>query len=72
MDPEERKRRAIAVSRWVRDNGWTCPGYERDPHPSKDLTAAHSRAVARGGTSSTLGVLCRSCNSRQWVKPTNP
>lgn len=68
-DPAERKRRAVAVDRWVQRHGWVCPGYERSAHPSTDLTAAHSTAVARGGTGSSLGVLCRSCNSRQNTKP---
>lgn len=67
--PGERARRAAAVAAWVRVHGWVCPGYERPPHPSRDLTAAHSVAVAHGGVDSELGVLCRSCNSRQSTKP---
>lgn len=69
-DPAERERRAAAVSAWVNDNGWVCPGYRRDPHVSHDLTAAHATAVAAGGTRSPLTVLCRGCNSRQGTTPT--
>lgn len=68
-DPAERARRKRAVEAWVAVYGWVCPGYERPAHESRDLTAAHSVAVARGGTASALGVLCRSCNSRQNTKP---
>lgn len=66
----ERARRREAVRAWVSINGWVCPGYQRDPHPSHDLTAAHVVAVARGGTHSPLLVLCRPCNSRQGTTPT--
>lgn len=65
-----RTQRAAAVQAWVTVNGWVCPGYGRDPHPSHDLTAAHSVAVADGGAGSQLRVLCRSCNSRQGRTPT--
>ena len=60
---------AEAVASCVRVNGWVCPGWERDPHESRDLTAAHSTAVAVGGVGSLLSVLCRSCNSRQGDAP---
>lgn len=68
-DPAERARRAAVVAAWVVEHGWVCPGWERPPHPSRDLTAAHIRAVARGGGKGPLTVLCRSCNSRQNVSP---
>jgi len=62
----ERTRRAAAVTAWVNANGWVCPGWHRDPHPSRDLTADHTLAVAAGGSEDgPLGVLCRSCNSRK-------
>lgn len=64
----EKHRRSAAVREWVRLHGWVCPGYERPTHPSRDLTAAHSVAVALGGDE-IGGVLCRSCNSRQNTKP---
>jgi len=64
----ERSRRAAVVRAWVSVRGWVCPGYERPPHPSRDLTAAHSIAVSRGG-SEISGVLCRSCNARMNDKP---
>lgn len=69
-DPKERARRKAAVAAHVAVHGWMCPGWERDPHPSRDLTAAHSVAVANGGLGSPLSVLCRSCNSRQALNPT--
>jgi len=70
QDPDERRRRAAAVTAWVRTNGWTCPGWQRPPHESRDLTAAHGTAVANGGKHSQLTVLCRSCNSSQQLTPT--
>lgn len=64
-DKREQSRRREAVDAWVARHGYHCPGYEREPHESKDLTAAHSVPVSFGGVSSRLSVLCRSCNSRQ-------
>ena len=61
----ERKRRSKAVAEWVSANGWICPGWDRPPHPSHDLTAAHRIPVAGGGADSPLACLCRACNSRQ-------
>lgn len=68
-DPRERRRRSEVVAAHVLTHGWWCPGYERPAHESHDLTAAHSTAVALGGKSSRLSVLCRSCNSRQALNP---
>ena len=68
-DNAERSRRAAAVAAWVAKHGWVCPGWQRAPHPSHDLTAAHATAVAHGGIHSSLTVLCRSCNSRQGLQP---
>lgn len=65
----ERQRRKAAVLAWVRINGWVCPGWQRAPHPAHDLTAAHITAVRDGGGDGPLTVLCRSCNSKQGVKP---
>jgi len=67
-DNTERQRRKATVNAWVRQHGWVCPGWERDPHPSRDLTAAHATAVAEGGGKGPLTVLCRSCNSRQGTR----
>ena len=64
-DPGEQRRRKAAVDAWVAEHGWVCSGWGRAPHPSRDLTAAHSVPVALGGGGSGLGVLCRSCNSHQ-------
>lgn len=48
----------------VRRFGWICPGYNRPPHYSTDLTADHVTPRAKGGTTeSPYVVLCRSCNS---------
>lgn len=53
-----------AVRAYVELYGWVCPGWQRAPHPSTDLTADHVDALARGGASvaENIGVLCRSCN----------
>ena len=64
----ERARRAAAVTAWVSINGWTCPGWQRDPHPSHDLTADHVTPVAHGGINGPLRILCRSCNSSRGAK----
>ena len=69
-DRAELLRRKEAVAQHQRRFGDWCPGWERPGHPSSDLTAAHSVAVATGGKHSRLTVLCRSCNSRQGVTPT--
>lgn len=63
-DSRERARRREVVDAWVALHGEMCPGWIRPAHPSSDLTAAHSVAVALGGKHSSLSVLCRSCNSR--------
>ena len=48
-DKVERNRRALTVAAWIAEHGWTCPGGQRPAHPSRDLTAAHTIAVALGG-----------------------
>ena len=68
----ERKRRSKAVAEWVSANGWICPGWDRPPHPSHDLTAAHRIPVAGGGAGSPLTCLCRACNSRQGLATSWP
>lgn len=66
----EQQRRAKAVTDWVDTNGWLCPGYNRAPHESDDLTADHVHAVAAGGPEAgRLQVLCRSCNSAKRDHP---
>jgi 5-methylcytosine-specific restriction enzyme A len=66
----ERDRRARAVDQWVSTNGWLCPGWQREPHASSDLTADHVEAVAAGGDEDgPLRVLCRRCNSARGAKP---
>lgn len=45
-------------------NGWVCPGWRRDGHPSRELTADHVDPIALGGPQGgALAVLCKSCNS---------
>jgi 5-methylcytosine-specific restriction protein A len=61
-----RKRRAEAVQAWRADHGDICPGWQRQPHQSTDLTADHPVPVGAGGDEDApLAVLCRSCNSRK-------
>lgn len=47
---------------WVAEHGWVCPGYQRGPHPSTDLTVDH---ITAGTRDDGLMVLCKSCNSRK-------
>lgn len=65
--PGEDTRRAATVQAHIGTHGYWCPGWQRPPHPSQDLTADHPHAVARGGDeqAQSLTVLCRSCNSRK-------
>lgn len=59
----EKQRRAAAVAEHRRVHGNVCPGWQRDPHESDDLTADHVDAVALGGgQAGELQVLCRACN----------
>lgn len=51
------------VTQWLTTYGPTCPGWQRDPHPSHDLTADHSTPISKGGLPDQ--VLCRSCNARK-------
>jgi HNH endonuclease len=48
-------------------HGWVCPGWKREPHPSRDLTADHIRQLVDGGNPldpANVRILCRACNSR--------
>lgn len=54
-----RRTSAAAVRAHVARHGWVCPGWNRPPHESTDLTTDH---VLNRDTSA-LVVLCRSCNS---------
>ncbi|WP_236566720.1 HNH endonuclease [Nocardia sp. CY41] len=63
-DHAERQRRAEVVADHRAAHGNWCPGWRRPAHPSDDLTADHTRAVADGGRpDGPLQVLCRACNS---------
>jgi hypothetical protein len=67
----ERRRRQALIAAYVRENGWVCPGFEREPHASDDLTADHLEPQAHGGRpEGAIRVLCRSCNSRRGVGET--
>lgn len=59
----ERKRRAQAVADWIAAHGYVCPGFNRPPHPSRDLTADHVLPQSLGGVDGPLRVLCRRCNT---------
>ena len=57
---------ARMIARHRGEYGNQCPGYGRNPHPARDLTADHVVPLAAGGASldpGNLAVLCRSCNS---------
>ena len=64
-DWAEQKRRKAADDAHVETHGYWCPGWGVPAHESTDLTADHVTAVANGGGSGPLAVLCRSCNSRK-------
>ena len=56
----------------VQRSGWTCPGWGRPSHPSRDLTTDHLEPLARLQAAgldvwdrANLAVLCRSCNGRK-------
>ena len=66
----ERDRRARAVAEWRATYGDWCPGWQREAHPSSDLTADHVVPVASGGAEDgPLTVRCRSCNSARGTRP---
>jgi 5-methylcytosine-specific restriction enzyme A len=61
------------VREWIEVNGYVCPGWGRDPHPSDRLTADHVIPVAAGGDEQgELGVLCGPCNSRKKDRVVDP
>lgn len=55
----------------VRLHGWTCPGWQRPPHPAADLTGDHRVPLSAGGKSvrENVIILCRSCNSAKGGAP---
>lgn len=65
----EAQRRADTVAAWVRLHGWNCPGWQREAHPSTDLTADHITPIQLGGPQGgPLTVLCQPCNSARGAK----
>lgn len=59
-------------NRLVRDHvaryGWSCPGWQRDPHPATDLQGDHRRPLRYGGAlldAGNVAILCKSCNARK-------
>lgn len=70
---DERRRRADTVRVHVEQHGPVCPGWQRSPHPSQDLTADHVQPTARGGDpGGLLRVLCRPCNSARRAELDTP
>jgi 5-methylcytosine-specific restriction protein A len=70
-DPRWRKLAAKIVRNWVAIHGWVCPGWRRPEHPSRQLTADHTLALARGGEPfdpANVGVLCRRCNTAKGAR----
>ena len=62
-EPRDRARRKAAVDVHRAEHGDWCPGWDRPPHHSTDLTADHVIEVAAGGDPhGELQVICRSCN----------
>jgi hypothetical protein len=59
----ERKRRRDTVAAHIATHGNICPGHERTPHPSDDLTTDHLLPRSTHGDNGPLRVLCRSCNA---------
>lgn len=65
----ETERRARVVAAYRREHGNVCPGWNREPHESGDLTADHPHAVGAGGSErQPLTVLCRSCNGAKGAR----
>lgn len=65
-DPRWARLSKRVIARHVGQHGYVCPGYQRDAHPARDLTADHVVPLAAGGAPFDIGncaVLCRSCNS---------
>jgi 5-methylcytosine-specific restriction protein A len=55
------------VAEHVQVHGWNCPGLNRAPHPSTDLTVDHIVEKVHGGTDdrSNLRVVCTDSNTRR-------
>jgi 5-methylcytosine-specific restriction endonuclease McrA len=66
-----RKLKKTTIQRWVRTNGWVCPGWQRPAHevPPGGLTGDHiiSRKVRPdlAANPENYGVLCQRCNSKK-------
>jgi 5-methylcytosine-specific restriction enzyme A len=62
----EQQRREATVDEHIATYGYTCPGWQRPPHPvlpPNILTADHITPVDRSGRGDgPLQVLCRVCN----------
>jgi 5-methylcytosine-specific restriction endonuclease McrA len=67
--------RSSLIDEWVAANGWTCPGWQRDPHPVTpgQLTADHIKPRAHhpelAYEPSNLAVLCARCNRHKGTRP---
>jgi hypothetical protein len=56
---------------WVAKNGWVCPGWNRPPHPRRDLALHHIDGNNRNPHPANLTVLCTSCNTAEAVTRMN-
>jgi hypothetical protein len=63
---KDRLRRSQFVKTWMEEHGPICPGFDRPPHPSEDLTADYVVPVGLGGSAlGELRCLCGDCNTRR-------
>lgn len=64
---EYRTARSVALSAWVIEHGWVCPGDEQHAaHFTRDLTTDHPEALVAGGAiAQEFRIRCRSSNSRR-------
>lgn len=73
-DGDWEKLRRWCVARHVEKHGWLCPGFMREPHPSRDLTGHHVVPISEGGESvpGNVAILCRACNTREAIYRRHP
>ena|SRR5216683_4120427 len=66
-DVHHRRLAKLVILRWVKRNGWTCPGIGVPAHVSHDLVADHVKPLSEGGETvlGNLRAICRACNTRR-------